>query len=262
MRIFIPTLGRGPERQLTMRELGPLADKYNATLVCPPSEVKGFTAAGLRAVACKAKGIAATRQWILDNTDDPIVLMLDDDLYSWSWRTEEEGKVRFLRATDKQRAKGFSEFEKLMRKYAFGSIGHKLFSQDKQVIELNGRMLRALAYNADILAKEKIKFRIPVMEDFDTQLQLMKRGYDGVSYYGIVQEQQGSNVSGGCSTYRTQDVQRAAAERLAALHPDCVTVVQKKLKKGWAGDMGAERTDVRVSWAKAVKIGKEYRNAR
>lgn len=263
MRIFIPTLKRGPGRQLTHRELGPLNDTYRTTIVCPPDEVNEFYKAGFHVVGCKAKGIAATRQWILDNTDDPIVLMLDDDLYSWSNRVERaNGDVTFLRASERERRAGFREFEKLMRKYAFGSIGHKLFSQDKGRVELNGRMLRALAYNAEVLAKERIRFRVPVMEDFDVQLQLMKRGYDGASFYGIVQEQKGSNVDGGCSTYRTHEVQAAAAHKLAELHPDCVTVVNKTLSKGWAGDMGAERVDVRISWRKAVKVGKEYRNAR
>lgn len=263
MRIFIPTYRRGPARQFTIRELGPLADKYRATLVCPPDEVKELTKAGFRAEACRAKGISATRQWIIDRSDDPIVLMLDDDLQSWCSRREcKDGKVGYTVASPKERQQAFAEFEKLMRKYAHGGIGHRLFANNRDRIDFNTRLLRALAYNRDVMREERVKFRLPVMEDFDVQLQLLKRGHECVQFNGITHEQPGSNVNGGCSEYRTHEVQADAAKSLAKLHPDCVKVVEKELKVGWGNGMEGTRVDVRVSWRTALRVGKEYRNAR
>lgn len=265
MRIFIPTLNRGPERQYTLRELGPkLVKKYNATVVCPPKEVGSFVKAGVQAMACSAKGIAATRQWILDNSPDPHVLMLDDDLSSWSWRDEAEGldgdtSVRYRKATDAQRAQGMAEVAKLLKRYGHGSIGHRLFANNRAALDFNTRQLRALAYDRDLLKREGVKFRIPVMEDFDVQLQLLKRGHECFQLNMLVQEQRGSNEDGGCSTYRTDEVQRKAAERLAQLHPDCVTVVVKEQKGN--GTMWGSRTDVKVNWRRAIRAGMEHKHA-
>jgi hypothetical protein len=263
MRIFIPTLGRGAERQLTIRELGDkLVKKYKVTVVCPQREVKQFEAAGVNYAVwgCPRGGIAATRQWILDTSDDPYVLMLDDDLSSWSWRGEHAGAVTYKKATPAQREKGLSEVERLLKKYSHGSIGHRLFANARDPLDFNTRQLRALAYNRDALRREGVKFRITVMEDFDVQLQLLKRGHECFQYNQLVQEQYGSNADGGCSTYRTDEVQRRAAEELARRHPECVTVVKKEQKGN--GTMWGERYDVKVNWRRAWKIGQEYKNAR
>lgn len=261
MRIFIPTLNRGPDRQYTIRELGPkLVEKYNATLVCPPKEMKSLVSAGFNVTPCPAKGIAATRQFILDHSDDPHVLMLDDDLASWSWRIEGADRLQYKKATEQQRAKGLADVAKLLKRHPHGSIGHRLFANARAGLDFNTRQLRALAYDRDVLRREGIKFRVPVMEDFDVQLQMLKRGHECFQYNWLVQEQRGSNEDGGCSTYRTDDLQRQAAERLAKLHPDCVTVVQKQQKGN--GTMWGTRTDVKVNWRRAIRAGMEYRNER
>lgn len=265
MRIFIPTLNRGPERQYTIRELGPkLVKKYNVTVVCRPDEIQPFRNAGINVVPCRANGIAATRQWILDNSPDPHVLMLDDDLSSWSWREVDYGFdsleiVRYRKATEAQRAAGLAEVAKLIKRYGHGSIGHRLFANNRAALDFNTRQLRALAYDRDLLKREGVKFRVPVMEDFDVQLQLLKRGHECFQLNTLVQEQRGSNEDGGCSTYRTDAVQAAAANELARLHPECVTVVVKKQKGN--GTMWGDRTDVKVNWRRAVRIGMEYKHA-
>lgn len=264
MRIFIPTLNRGPFAQYTMRELPDRVIKlYRATLVAPAADAAALRQEGFHVLTCNAKGISATRQWILDHTEDPHVLMLDDDLSSWSWRsTDSDGQdVKYVKATEKERIAGFADVAKMLKRYSHGSIGHRLFANARDTLAFNTRQLRALAYNADVLKKERVKFRLPVMEDFDVQLQLLERGYDCFQYNQLVQEQRGSNEAGGCSTYRTQKVQHDAAMALAKLHPASVTVVQKLLRVGWGSGMGAERTDVRINWRKAVRAGKENAHA-
>lgn len=265
MRIFIPTLGRGPELQYTLRELGPaICKKYHATLVCAPKEAKALSVCeeiyGCEVWPCRVQGnIGKVRQWIVDNTDDPHILVMDDDLQSWSWRHEQPDKVAYRKATPQQRMKGIDEVAMRLRKFAHGAIGHRLFANNRNSLEFNTRQLRALAYNVDVLVYEQVKFRMELMEDLDVQLQLIKRGHEGFQINTLVQEQKGSNEAGGCSTYRSDDRQTAAAHKLAELHPDCVTVVQKKQKGN--GTMWGDRTDVRISWRKAIRAGQEYRNA-
>lgn len=177
MRIFIPTLGRGPELQYTLRELGPaLIKKYRATLVCAPADAKALRAHNpwygtCEVLPCKVQGnIGKVRQWIVDHTDDPHILMLDDDLQSWSYRHELQGidqdpnEVSYRKATPQQRAQGLAEVAKLLKKYAHGAIGHRLFANNREPLEFNTRQLRALAYDVNVLKAEGIKFRMELME--------------------------------------------------------------------------------------------------
>ena len=272
MRIYIPTYKRGPEKQYTIRELGPeLVKKYKATLVCAPSEAKLLTGHpalhGARVLPCKVQGhIGRVRQFIVDNIEDDMhILVMDDDLSSWSYRIQQQdGKgnevgLSYKKATPTQRAAGFADVAKLLKRYGHGSIGHRLFANARDPLEFNTRQLRALAYDVNVLQAEGIKFRMDLMEDLDVQLQLLKRGHEGFQINTLVQEQYGSNTTGGCSVYRSDERQTAAAHKLKQHHPDCVTVVQKKQKGN--GTMWGERTDVRINWRAAIRAGKEYAHA-
>jgi hypothetical protein len=114
---------------------------------------------------------------------------------------------------------------------------------------VNTRILRVLGYNRKILAKENITFgRVQVMEDFDVALRLLRAGYPNCILNHVAHNQKGSGAAGGCSTYRTPQVQAQAAHVLAALHPGYVKVVEKTTKTAWGG---GTRTDVNIQWKKA-----------
>jgi len=263
MRIYIPTRGR-VGMQKTVERLGLEINRhYATTLVCPPDEVRALESIvkskGAKVMACKAEGISATRQAILDHAKrnkEGVALMLDDDLPTWRLRSRfkinDKGEIPYTKATTEDIADGLHTFAKLMQGYAHGSIGHALFCQLSPPIKYNSRMLRALAYNVDFIPRG-VKFRLPVMEDFDMELQLLTRGHTSMTYNGIVQDQHQNNSEGGCSSYRTAGVQEYAAHELASLWPDYVTVVTRAPKREWVG-MG-DRTDVRVNWRKAAKAG-------
>jgi len=263
MKIYIPTRGR--ERQRTVERLGvKILQRYRAALVCSDVDARAIHKAypeyeksvDVIVTPKKIDGIAATRQYILDDAARNgvlVALMLDDDLPSWSVRESEpdEGQdAKYHSASSEEIAVGLREFDKLMLKCSHGSIGHRLFCQRHPRIYKNSRMLRALAYNVPKVTSAGAKFRLRVMEDFDIALQLLTQGHEAMIYNALVQDQSASNVAGGCSIYRTEDVQTAAACALHDLWPDYVTL---KIKKGWAGM--AERTDVQVNWRKAFKAG-------
>jgi len=253
MRIYIPTAGR-VHAQRTVQALGPeLCAAYRATLVCPKSEAATLLRnyPGIGVVTFGGKGMGSKRQHILDNSDDQHVLMLDDDLGSWSARIESpDGSVRYLKATQAQIRAVLRSLPDLLRTHGHGCIGHRLFANSRPAIAHTTRHLRALAYDRDYLHRTGVKFRLPLMEDFDVQLQLMAYGAFGFQLNTITHEQTGSNSSGGCSAWRTPALQAATAAKLVKLHPHCVSVVQKRQKNangGWG-----TRTDVRINWAKAV----------
>lgn len=263
MRIYIPTRGR-IGLQKTVERLGrKINRRFTTTLVCPPGEVKQHLvnegAYSVQVLPCRADGISDTRQWILDHArkhKEGIVLMLDDDLPTWRKRAahkNERNETPYSKATTEEIEDGLATFAKLMQGYAHGSIGHALFCQVSPPIKYNSRMLRALAYNVDIIPKN-VRFRLQVMEDFDMELQLLTAGFSSMTYNGIVQDQHQNNSEGGCSSYRTLEVQAAAAHRLKELWPAYVNVVTRAPAREWIG-MGGERTDVRVNWRAAAKAG-------
>jgi hypothetical protein len=116
-----------------------------------------------------------------------------------------------------------------------------------------GKMYNVCAYNAEKLLEENIRFdRMLVMEDYDVTLSLLKRGHPNIILFNYAFEQRKAGDVGGCSTYRTWELQRSAAFQLSAQHPGCVKVTVKKSKEKWEG-VGTNRVDVNVNWKKAYR---------
>lgn len=269
MKIYIPTRGRARIR--TYERLCPIMQKYNVAIVQSEFNERQFhledkyelSPSQMLFTPPRLDGIAATRQWILDHAtrmaNEPIVLMLDDDLPTWCQRNPdpvpETGEdATYHKADVNEVDKGFREFATLMKKYAHGAIGHRLFCQRHPPLYHNSRMLRALAYNIPMIKAAGVRFRLPVMEDFDMQLQLLTKGYDCLVYNKVVQDQYGTNIEGGCAAYRTPELQEKAANDLARIWPGIVTVTTRKPKRAW-GNMEEGRVDVRVNWRKAILQG-------
>jgi hypothetical protein len=247
VEIFIPTLAR-PDRQETWNNL-PDSLRERTRLLVDEREVAAYRRFPCVALPSDCKGIGRVRQWVIENVKDKVV-MLDDDLTFAMRRLDEPTK--FLPATVRNIELIFSTIERCLNAYAHASLAtreggnrctdHWMF---------NTRLLRVLAYRADVLREEGISFnRLPVMEDFDVTLQLLRRGYPNITINWAVQNQLGSNLAGGCSTYRSLETQRQAALGLKDLHPDFVQVVTKQTKTAWQGQ---ERTDVKIQWKRAYE---------
>jgi hypothetical protein len=96
-----------------------------------------------------------------------------------------------------------------------------------------------------------------LMEDFYMTLSLLTKGIANRVMYQYCWNQAGSGAAGGCSSYRTWEIQKRCAEELAASFPDFVTVVEKTTKTTWKEF--PTRFDVRVQWKKAYEKGIGYK---
>lgn len=243
MKIFIPTKGR--IKQLTMEALPiELRKRYDATLVVQTEEDYNRLRSYYPTVWADAEGIGATRQWILDNSTDDKVVMLDDDLCSWSRRNHFTGQ--YVKAGPHDIVEGFELLDELLSDHAHAAIGHRQFANTKPLVEYGTRAMRALGYRRDVLARENIRFTLPLMEDFEVTLKLFRAGYPNAVFYGLIQDQLGSDQPGGCKYWRTLERHNAAAEALAEMFP---RFVKLKDVEGWA--IGT-RKDVSIQWKKAL----------
>lgn len=112
------------------------------------------------------------------------------------------------------------------------------------------RAMRITAYRTrDFLSVEHD--RVPVMEDFDVLLQLLRSGRKNVVLAYWANGQAMTNAPGGCSIWRTRELHNEAAERLAELHPQFVRLREKQNKTDAEG-LGT-RKEVTVQWKRAFQ---------
>lgn len=250
MNIFIPSLARAEQVNHTFDNLPPAA-QGRALLVVGPKDAPAYAArfGSHRLYITDAKGIGKVRQHIIDISEGP-VLMLDDDLSFFVRRDDDRTKL--LKATPKDISAMIKRMESTLGRYAHAAIAvREGANRNTEPVIHNTRCLRALGYNATELKRLGVRFdRLPVMEDFDVALQLLRKGCPSLTLNDWAQDQGTSNAPGGCSTYRSREVQAKGARGLAKLHPDFVTVVTKETKGAWGG---GERTDVRIAWKKAYE---------
>jgi len=241
-RTFVPSLSRA-DRQITIPKFCPWG-----ILVVNPEEEEEYRQHNpdtrILTVPEGMKGIAKVRRWILESFPGKVI-MLDDDLRFYYRNVPGDWHLKY--ATPEQTHQLFDLIWMDLNRYAHGGVsareGNNRLPDEMQV---NCRLLRMLCYNTKLFPDTLEYDRVEVMEDFDIQLQLLRAGLPNFMFTKWAQGQPGTQDPGGCSTYRTGEVQRAAALRLAELHPGLVRVVEKNDK----GKFG-KRTDVRISWKKA-----------
>lgn len=253
MQVYIPTMGR-LDKQPTWDALK--AAGVGALLVCPLEEAAEHVKRG-REVLCPplaTLGIAATRQWLLGAVNNPFVVMMDDDLTFAARRVDDPTKFRTVGDAGIQSM--IASLHNLFnRGYAHVSIAMREgANRDTSAVREACRVARVIGYNREIFLRSGADFtKSTVMDDFEVTLFLLCRGFANGVLNNWVQNQGSSGAPGGASLYRTLEMQRKAAETLAARYPAFVKTVEKTTKTAWGG---ATRTDVIVQWKEALKHGR------
>lgn len=249
MDVIIHTYGRAKrELQHTLHAL--IADGIRPTLVVQARELFEYVwyDGPLCALPDHIRTLAHTRDHIIhDMPGDDHVVFMDDDLRFAVRRADDRTKFRPPQPGDLQTM--LRALDLSLLNYPLVGIGAR--EGGNRVIEYyveNSRIMRVLAFRRSYLRKHCLTFSpLVVMEDFHINLQILRSGARTCICNDWVSDQVGgSDAPGGCSVYRTPQVQTDSANLLAKMHPGFVKVVEKK---GWQGQ--GTRTDVMVYWKKA-----------
>lgn len=267
MNILIPTYGR-VERQETLRQL--LAAGLNPILVVQERELDLYAEhhggdVVIMALPDTIRTIAPTRQYILDVLAEDRFCMVDDDLYFYARRKDDRTKLREITPLELHAA--FDDMDNVLKAYSHaGFAAREGANRNTHEFMENTRIMRVLGYNRGALNEHGIRFdQMEVMEDFHVALSLLERGLPNLVLNNYAHNQAGgSGDSGGCSHFRTPELQARNAQLLADLHPGFVKVTKKTTKGAWGGMLAQDaalygashkiavtRTDVTVYWKKA-----------
>lgn len=256
MRVFIPTYKR-LNRQPTLQALS--AAGVPTALVVRQEEAQGALDLAKKHFDCTVltlppgiTNIGQTRQWIVEQSGESRLIMMDDDL-QFAVRGKREGLL-LSPATcgDIYRMVNWM-WETLRDETLVGISAREGNNRKEDSREECTRMMRAWGLRTDVFKSIGARFdNLPCIEDFDVILTFLTHGYKNIVNNEYTTNQAGSNVDGGCSTYRTLEVQADAARALAAKYPGIVKAVEKTTKGSWGGGV---RTDVTVFWKKAYQQG-------
>ena len=277
--IVIPSMGRA-KRQQTLATFARtnILDIYNVVVAVPDEEVDSYTTPSYKgkrirgnfkiaAVPNEFAGITLTRKYILTTLARAhkarYVFMIDDDLSICHRPRINKPDMPYINNDSYQLVRMIETLTHWLQNgfIHVGLISRQANRKTGIAWQQPGRIMNAYAYDSlairNLRRDKQIAFnRVPVMEDFDLTLQLLKLGYPNrVSCrYAWTQT---SNSDGGCSSYRSAEVQAAAARKMVRLHAPFVTLVEKKVAKTWQNKL-VVRTDVRVAWKKALAYGMEH----
>lgn len=268
--IYIPSRSRAHTLQKSILKKLPKQLHQHTNLVVPESQWKSYANAILdsgfdtvNVIPCREEGIANTRHFIgklANKLGHSKFVQADDDLVDWATRIDDT-TYKLRQSTDEDMLEMFSWIERSLDDFVHSSIsprGNNMYRTSigpyigaKPLVKYDVRTLRILAYQTDpFLGVEH--GRVPIMEDFDVNLQLLRKGYHNIQSYWWSQDQRQTALPGGCSDYRDHALHEAGAKRLQELHPDFVRLTKKVNKAAVTYNKDfRERTECVIQWKKA-----------
>lgn len=252
MQIFIPSRARA-SRQKTWHDL-PSALQDITKIVVYENEERAYRDAGYDSlwVIPQMPSIGPKRQYIMDNAKDDHIVMMDDDI---GFLRRKSGESWQLRSTDREGgelSELFKHMDDLLTHYAHVGVSMREGNNRLPTPMVNNqRYCRVLAYNRKIVGNCSFT-RVPVMEDFDVNLQLLTQGWPSAIVTDWAQGQGTTNDPGGCSEFRTHQIHESGVMKMAELWPNFVRIREKHNKSG--GDFG-HRKELTVYWKRAFESG-------
>jgi hypothetical protein len=204
------------------------------------------------------------KQWIFDQFDDDDHLAIVDDDVKLFRRVDLYNSPKLINLNDltpdeseKQKCALWRALERnLYRGIPFVGISYRMGNNNIFVpYKYNQRCFGLWAIHRPTLIQHNIRLdTMRVMEDLYCILALLTRGYRNMVYYKWVWNGL-ANSKGGCSTWRTPEIQAEGARQLQSYFPEFVSIKERKPKSEcWFG-RGEPRLDVTCQWQKAYQYG-------
>ncbi len=147
----------------------------------------------------------------------------------------------------------FDQMETLLESYPLVGIHPRQMGQNaaEGFVE-NGRIICVQGINRQLVGKVKVD-QFPILADVVLNLTILARGKKNALITTFFQDHGPCQAPGGCSIYRTPDMQRRAVEYLAGRFPGFVKQVTRKPKVAkWMGD---ERHEYTAQWKRLHAAG-------
>jgi hypothetical protein len=209
-------------------------------------------------------GIAQTRHWIATHArsvGEDLIVQMDDDIDFLIRKSPEDWSLRAQ--TTEEAGQMLADIRLLLGEHAMVGISSREGNNragvgdrfDGNMLALNTRIMRLWGLRvADWLEMEH--GRVEVMEDFSVTLQLLESGRTNANMFYYANGQRQTNMAGGCSTYRTHEVQDRSARMLQEQHGADIVRLRQKRNKTDADGLGT-RTEVTVMWKRAAEKGRK-----
>ncbi len=199
------------------------------------------------------EGISATRQYILENGDNYVV-MIDDDIRNFSWKPNLFSQS-LVPAPELVVDTAFEELRLLLDAgYAHvGIVDRPRCGLGNGVYYVeNALAMQIIGFNRSIVhVEEKLRFDdVRLAQDKHMTLSLLERGYKNALLAYFTYNCLTTQAAGGCSTFRTEQLINEQALLLQKLHPKTVKVTPKLVK--YEG-IHATINKVTVQWKKAYQ---------
>lgn len=191
------------------------------------------------------------------------VIMIDDDFRFF--KRDADRKLHPAKPEDMQGMvdKVLSE----LRPFNVGMAGVSMRGGNNRYpdVEPNYRINGFLAVKTKVyyeLHKKGIKFgEFDLAEDFWYCINLLNNCHELRTIFSYAYDQPQSGAAGGCSEYRTSEMQERVSREIHKRFPKYVRVTEKKLKHGW-GDIGKFRYDLTIQWKKILTDAQERAKGR
>lgn len=227
MIVAIPSKGRAGK--VPSQKIIPSAQVF-----VPDLEVDAYRAAGtrnVRAVPDDVLGITRTRNWILDNVDDPWVVFVDDDAKRVGWWHLLDTRGEFLPLSESEWLAVWFRLFELAYDLDYRVWGTSTDGDKKSVYTYRPLIFHTYltASCCGIRNETGIRFdeSFPVKEDYEIGLRCIKEDGGIVGARFICWGNSHWQDAGGCREYRTQQMEEDAIRRLMRMYPGLIRRVTR-----------------------------------
>ena len=276
IRIVIGTKGR-VNRQITLKYLWQIREYID--IICHPDDFDELYSKYADEVCSIVaypieldNHLGKQRQWIVEQTKQDYLLLLDDNLAfhtrSKSIIGEEtkfplKGLIAKHFPPENMRIEIDNMLEALyshiiLDDVAIVGLSNRSGNQNvKSSYTENTRIFGASLVDLRLMKELGIRYdEVNMKQDFYINLSFLTNGYKNICIYDWAFEKPQANMAGGCSSYRTLEKSNEAAKILYEKFPSFISIREKSVKS-WGENFadGGTAYDVVVLWKKAYNHG-------